>query len=48
MTVPAGTSLTIIMSSPCGAVAIIGARLVVPITMGLGDTTGRHHADIEG
>jgi hypothetical protein len=30
-------------------VAISGARLAVPITMDLRDTTGRHHhADFEG
>ena len=47
--VPAGTSPTITMPSPSGAAAFSGARLAVPITMDLRDTTDRHHrADIEG
>jgi hypothetical protein len=36
------------LPSPSGAAAFSDARLAVPITMDLGDTTDRHHrADIE-
>jgi hypothetical protein len=43
-----GTSPTITMPSPSGAVAFSGARLAVPITMDLRDITDRHHsADTE-